>query len=107
MVIGIPPPSEKRRGGMTIHNVCLRSSPSSSGKREGMVMTISLLTFLEKGRLVMVMGIFPLLEKSEAVVMIIGITPSRKGNGVAMTIHNLLLRKSPSSSGEEKEWSWS
>ena len=70
-------------------------------------MTISLLTFLEKGRLVMVMGIFPLLEKSEAVVMIIGIPPSRKGDGVAMTIHNLLLRKSPSFSGEEKEWSWS
>ena len=107
---------------MTIHNAFLRSSFPSSGKRDGMVMPISLLTFLEKVRLVMVMGIITLLEKNEVVVMIIGIppsrkgdgvamiigiTPSRKGNGVAMTIHNLLLRKSPSSSGEEKEWSWS
>ena len=49
----------------------------------------------------MVMGIFPRLEKREVVVMIIGIPPSRKGDGVAMTIHNHLLRKYPSSSEKE------
>ena len=44
-------------------------------------------------------------KKGEAVVMLIALPPLEKGDGVAMAIHNLLLRRSPPSSGKEKEWS--